>query len=229
WKDENTFVRLCVGRNGMFSGTLDLNEELHEYSSGMVLTTQVGSHSSEIQSILIAFSNSILFNCTISFQSGKYGEGYIGSSRGIAVHVRSKDAERDHTGCQWPLLSTAAPNEPLPSEPWIAVIRRGSCNFEIKVSFSPRRPNIFMIKSSLQPKSNKRRLNRHANYTLRDRTQIWVIGDGEQSALPIDSRHAKEVWDIKDSGAECMARERDCGPHIQRPGHHQLGENEAVH
>ncbi|XP_022823736.1 protein goliath isoform X2 [Spodoptera litura] len=67
------------------------------------------------------------------FLSGKYGEGYIGSSRGIAVHVRSKDAEKDHTGCQWPLLSTAAPNDPLPSEPWIAVIRRGSCNFEIKV------------------------------------------------------------------------------------------------
>ncbi|XP_026736179.1 protein goliath isoform X3 [Trichoplusia ni] len=73
---------------------------------------------------------------TETSESGKYGEGFIGSSRGIAVHVRGKGAvnERDHTGCTWPLLSTAAPNDPLPSEPWVAVIKRGSCNFEIKVN-----------------------------------------------------------------------------------------------
>ncbi|XP_026491864.2 E3 ubiquitin-protein ligase goliath-like isoform X1 [Vanessa tameamea] len=72
---------------------------------------------------------------TDTSESGKYGEGYVGSSRGMAVHVRAKgpDGENDHTGCTWPLLSVAAPTEPLPSEPWIAVIRRGSCNFEIKV------------------------------------------------------------------------------------------------
>ncbi|KAG6440340.1 hypothetical protein O3G_MSEX001248 [Manduca sexta] len=68
-------------------------------------------------------------------ESGKYGEGYIGSSRGVAVHVRAKGpgGDRDHTGCTWPLVSVASPNDPLPQEPWIAVIRRGSCNFEIKV------------------------------------------------------------------------------------------------
>ncbi|CAB3251687.1 unnamed protein product [Arctia plantaginis] len=72
---------------------------------------------------------------TETSESGKYGEGFIGSSRGLAVHVRAKGVggERDHTGCTWPLLSVAAPNDPLPTERWIAVIRRGSCNFEIKV------------------------------------------------------------------------------------------------
>ncbi|XP_061380801.1 E3 ubiquitin-protein ligase goliath-like isoform X1 [Danaus plexippus] len=72
---------------------------------------------------------------TETSESGKYGEGFIGSSRGMAVHVRAKgpEGERDHTGCTWPLLSVAAPTEPLPTEPWIAVIRRGNCNFEIKV------------------------------------------------------------------------------------------------
>lgn len=72
---------------------------------------------------------------TETSESGKYGEGYVGSSRGMAVHVRAKgpDGANDHTGCTWPLLSVAAPTEPLPNEPWIAVIRRGSCNFEIKV------------------------------------------------------------------------------------------------
>ncbi|KAJ0172619.1 hypothetical protein K1T71_011758 [Dendrolimus kikuchii] len=72
---------------------------------------------------------------TETSESGKYGEGYIGSSRGVAVHVRAKGpgGERDHTGCTWPLVSVAAPNDPLPEEPWVAVIRRGNCNFEIKV------------------------------------------------------------------------------------------------
>lgn len=72
---------------------------------------------------------------TETSESGKYGEGYIGSSRGVAVHVRAKGAggERDHTGCTWPLISAIAPNDPLPAEPWVAVMRRGSCNFEIKV------------------------------------------------------------------------------------------------
>ncbi|XP_026318144.1 protein goliath-like isoform X2 [Hyposmocoma kahamanoa] len=68
-------------------------------------------------------------------ECGKYGEGYIGAARGVAVHVRGKGpgGERDHTGCTWPLLSVADPDGPLPTEPWIAVIRRGSCNFQIKV------------------------------------------------------------------------------------------------
>ncbi|XP_060806172.1 E3 ubiquitin-protein ligase goliath-like isoform X2 [Amyelois transitella] len=68
-------------------------------------------------------------------ETGKYGEGYVGISRGIAVHVRASGpgGERDHTGCTWPLLSAVAPNESLPKEPWIALIRRGNCNFEVKV------------------------------------------------------------------------------------------------
>ncbi|XP_059060989.1 E3 ubiquitin-protein ligase goliath-like [Achroia grisella] len=68
-------------------------------------------------------------------ESGKYGEGHIGSAHGVAVHVRAKGpgGERDHSGCTWPLLSMDAPDDPLPDEPWIAVIRRGNCNFEIKV------------------------------------------------------------------------------------------------
>lgn len=72
---------------------------------------------------------------TETSESGKYGEGYIGSSRGVAVHVRAKGegGEKDHTGCTWPLVSVFNPNDPLPTEPWVAVIRRGSCNFEIKV------------------------------------------------------------------------------------------------
>ncbi|XP_013171561.1 PREDICTED: protein goliath isoform X1 [Papilio xuthus] len=73
---------------------------------------------------------------TETSETGKYGEGFVGSSRGVAVHVRAvgPEGEKDHTGCKWPLLSSAAPGEPLPTEPWVAVIKRGNCNFEIKVN-----------------------------------------------------------------------------------------------
>ncbi|XP_034836669.1 E3 ubiquitin-protein ligase goliath isoform X1 [Maniola hyperantus] len=94
-----------------------------------------GSDTYTVASINITYKDEHGEVYTETSESGKYGEGYIGSSRGMAVHVRGKgpDGERDHTGCTWPLLSAAAPTEPLPREPWIAVIRRGSCNFEIKV------------------------------------------------------------------------------------------------
>ncbi|KOB67151.1 putative goliath E3 ubiquitin ligase, partial [Operophtera brumata] len=82
-------------------------------------------------------------NESIPAASGKYGEGFIGSSRGIAVHVRAKDADgaHDHTGCMWPLWSVAT-NETLPKEPWVAVIRRGNCNFEIKTEKPEGNPAI---------------------------------------------------------------------------------------
>ncbi|CAH0719046.1 unnamed protein product, partial [Brenthis ino] len=94
-----------------------------------------GSDTYTVANINITYEDEHGVLYTETSESGKYGEGYIGSSRGMAVHIRAKGAEgeRDHTGCTWPLLSVAAPNDPLPSEPWIAVIRRGSCNFEIKV------------------------------------------------------------------------------------------------
>ncbi|KPJ20883.1 hypothetical protein RR48_00714 [Papilio machaon] len=77
----------------------------------------------------------VIETCFHCQQTGKYGEGFVGSSRGVAVHVRAAgpEGEKDHTGCKWPLLSAAAPGEPLPTEPWVAVIKRGNCNFEIKV------------------------------------------------------------------------------------------------
>ncbi|XP_039747720.1 protein goliath isoform X2 [Pararge aegeria] len=94
-----------------------------------------GSDTYTVASINITYKDEHGELYTDTSESGKYGEGFIGSSRGMAVHVRAKgpSGERDHTGCTWPLLSAAAPTEPLPREPWIAVIRRGSCNFEIKV------------------------------------------------------------------------------------------------
>lgn len=65
---------------------------------------------------------------------GRYGSGYIGPARGVLVHVVSKERPNDHTGCSSPLSSTRTDGSlPLPGEQWIALVKRGRCNFESKV------------------------------------------------------------------------------------------------
>lgn len=61
---------------------------------------------------------------------GKFGDGRVGPAAGVLVHVSSW--EGDHTGCAAPLRSTWDNGE-LPQEPWIALVKRGQCNFEVKV------------------------------------------------------------------------------------------------
>lgn len=66
-------------------------------------------------------------------ERGKYGEGRIFSIQGLLVHVTSRDDKYDHTACDMRLVSSTG--QPLPSadKPWIALIKRGGCNFEDKV------------------------------------------------------------------------------------------------
>ncbi|KAG8232114.1 hypothetical protein J437_LFUL011657 [Ladona fulva] len=59
-----------------------------------------------------------------SKEIGKYGEGRVGPVSGVLVHV----GPEDDRGCVLPLTQ-----DPLPTEPWIALIRRGECNFDVKV------------------------------------------------------------------------------------------------
>ncbi|XP_054261345.1 E3 ubiquitin-protein ligase goliath-like isoform X2 [Macrosteles quadrilineatus] len=60
---------------------------------------------------------------------GKFGESYIGVSSGVLVHVRSG---ADNSGCTLPFRSTAGSGQ-LPKESWIALVKRGGCNFQVKV------------------------------------------------------------------------------------------------
>ncbi|XP_041970117.1 protein goliath-like [Aricia agestis] len=94
---------------------------------------RIGSDTYVVANINITYEDEHGVIYSETSESGKYGEGFVGSARGVAVHVRSRDSAHDHSGCKWPLLSAATPDLPLPAEPWVAVIRRGSCNFEIKV------------------------------------------------------------------------------------------------
>lgn len=68
-----------------------------------------------------------------SEEKAKYGEGRIKNVYGQVVHVTNPDNLNDHTACNNRLRGTNG--DPLPHHtiPWIALIRRGFCNFEDKV------------------------------------------------------------------------------------------------
>ena len=57
---------------------------------------------------------------------GKFSTGLVASARGTLVHVRSRNGTAHH-GCdaEWENES--------PPQPWVALIRRGLCNFDLKV------------------------------------------------------------------------------------------------
>lgn len=65
-------------------------------------------------------------------EKGKYGEGRIFNVRGQLVHVTSRYDEDDHTACS-PLLKGTRGRELPPPGTWVALIKRGNCNFEDKV------------------------------------------------------------------------------------------------
>ncbi|EEB17225.1 protein goliath precursor, putative [Pediculus humanus corporis] len=61
---------------------------------------------------------------------GKFGDGKVSSVSGLLIHVSSSEGE--YTGCASPLRSSSGDGS-LPQEPWIALVKRGQCNFEVKV------------------------------------------------------------------------------------------------
>jgi len=64
---------------------------------------------------------------------GKFGETYVGSAYGVLIHVRSEKSDNP-TACTLPLVTNSTPDRKLPvSEPWIALIKRGECEFGVKI------------------------------------------------------------------------------------------------
>lgn len=66
-------------------------------------------------------------------ESAKYGEGRVLNRTGILVHVSNSVNRSDHTGCSKHWNGTRGQALPERHISWIALIRRGSCNFEDKV------------------------------------------------------------------------------------------------
>jgi len=57
---------------------------------------------------------------------GKFGAGKIDSASGIVVHVRTRNGTSNF-GCDFPF------ENPLPKDPWIALLKRGQCTFNKKI------------------------------------------------------------------------------------------------
>lgn len=69
-----------------------------------------------------------------SEEKAKYGEGRIKNVMGQVVHITDEDNINDHTACGDKLRGTNGHALPHPhGDSWIALIRRGNCNFEDKV------------------------------------------------------------------------------------------------
>ncbi|XP_060531777.1 E3 ubiquitin-protein ligase goliath-like isoform X2 [Cylas formicarius] len=65
---------------------------------------------------------------------GRFGGGYVGPAFGVLVHITSQHRRDDHSGCVLPLESSRSDGRlPNPGTPWIAMIKRGQCNFDIKI------------------------------------------------------------------------------------------------
>lgn len=65
-------------------------------------------------------------------EKGKYGEGRTFNVRGQLVHVTSRYDDLDHTACSPHIRGTLGRELPAPGT-WVALIKRGNCNFEDKV------------------------------------------------------------------------------------------------
>ncbi|XP_021954980.1 protein goliath [Folsomia candida] len=77
---------------------------------------------------------------------GKFGMGKVGPAVGTVVHVRSRrtaDGKVNHYGCE-PL------DGPFPDRPWIALIKRGNCNFDRKLENAQARNAVAMLVYDLE-------------------------------------------------------------------------------
>jgi len=64
-------------------------------------------------------------------EQSKYGMGRVMDVQGKLVHVSDAENLDDHTGCNTSLLDSFG--HKLPTGPWIALIKRGNCDFEKKI------------------------------------------------------------------------------------------------
>jgi PA domain len=96
---------------------------------------------------------------------GKFSEGHIASSSGLLVHVQSVNSTSDHA-CTMPLKPIGG--DALPSEPWIALIRRGHCSYEQKVdnAFKSNASAVLIFNDRESPVLQKMRVSTHRKYQL---------------------------------------------------------------
>ncbi|XP_055599884.1 E3 ubiquitin-protein ligase goliath-like [Uranotaenia lowii] len=140
----NNFLSLLVGASLVAANSSPSHHDLTSFSAPTEFSNGVSSFALPAEdrmaydSYTLAFLTHSYVNndsevVTDQDEAGKYGEGHIFNRTGKLVHItRSNDVE-DHFACTENLTGTGGAPLPPANEPWIALIKRGNCNFEEKV------------------------------------------------------------------------------------------------
>ena len=113
-------VALGMAPTGEISGTI-----LEDHNTGLTLCVMA-----HINVTYVGLDGEVRSDTS---ETGKFGETHVGSAAGTLVHVRSRDTG-DPTACSLPLGTNSTADHKLPTtEPWVALIKRGNCDFAVKV------------------------------------------------------------------------------------------------
>ncbi|XP_052861864.1 E3 ubiquitin-protein ligase goliath isoform X1 [Anopheles cruzii] len=142
----NNFLSLLVGAS-LVTANSSPNHDISslsqptEFSNGVSSFALPAEDRMPIESFTLAFLNYSYVDAAGQLrelggnESAKYGEGRVLNRTGLLVHVTNSANRSDHSGCSRYWLGTRG--DPLPADhegtAWIALIRRGGCNFEDKV------------------------------------------------------------------------------------------------
>ncbi|XP_053671254.1 E3 ubiquitin-protein ligase goliath [Anopheles nili] len=140
----NNFLSLLVGAslvtaNSSPSHDITSLSQPTEFSNGLSSFALPAEDRMAIETYTLAFLNYSYIGADGRLvevggnESARYGEGRVLNRSGILVHVSNIANISDHTGCSKNWTGTRGEHLPLREVSWIALIRRGSCNFEDKV------------------------------------------------------------------------------------------------
>lgn len=139
----NNFLSLLVGAS-LVAANSSPNHDLASFSQPTEFSNGVSSFALPAEDRM-AFDSYTLAYLNYSYTDtngvenhegeliGKYGEGRVLNRTGLLVHVTKSDKPDDHTGCTKDWNGTEGQPLPAGGTPWIALIKRGNCNFEEKV------------------------------------------------------------------------------------------------
>lgn len=168
----NNFLSLLVGASLVAANSSPSHHDLTafsqptEFSNGVSSFALPAEERVNFDSYTLAYLNySYTDSNNLENKEGelmaKYGEGRILNRTGLLVHVTKSDQVDDHTGCTKDWNGTKG--EPLPAlgVQWIALIKRGSCNFEEKVkhAYTHGAAGVIIYNDKDDPRLDKMKIN----------------------------------------------------------------------
>ncbi|XP_055527408.1 E3 ubiquitin-protein ligase goliath isoform X1 [Wyeomyia smithii] len=168
----NNFLSLLVGASLVAANSSPSHHDLTSFSQPTEFSNGVSSFALPAEDRM-AFDSYTLAYLNYSYVDsnkipnqegdliGKYGEGRILNRTGLLVHVTKSDNEDDHTGCTKDWNGTKGRPLPPLGVQWIALIKRGSCNFEEKVkhAYTHGAAGVIIYNDKDDPRLDKMKIN----------------------------------------------------------------------